>query len=581
MQIIILGMHRSGTSLAGQLLQSLGFQFGPEDLALTPKQDNPLGYWERKDVTKLNDEAFAALGVTWERVGEWDITKLPKEFIAKFDKDAEQIIAAFPSGKPWFIKDPRMCLTLPLWEKHLADPIYVFAYRDPIEICRSLWTRNQHPPKLVMALWERYLGSALNATRGKRRLLLRYDDLLRDHKATVRRFVAGLESLGVTLSTSADEAIQKLEVDLSLCHHQRDLFLREILFSPTQDQLNRRISEGTALEDEAPVDLSSANEEIVNAQHTVEFGEACRNWDEPAAPLSLGTTEYDACSFLKLASSRFFERRREVMASLESIHLLGRHLKRSYPELAIGYDYSVVPLVNLCESLLPWNPFNVKRRKAARALRDYLSSPPKCLWQLIERSKSKTGKLWSAKFSKAAESAANLLGEFVLGKIVLAPEELKSGREPVLSHQAQLRLYEEALKETREKVGETAKAIEALTEVLGKTCHASCQSGANHLSPWRCWSPAQRDADVAFLLRLAASLNRWNLFSPLRGDASKVLSKFKATAPVNRLYDHERFHAFAPAIKEANGRLLALLQDLQSIQKVAQTVAASNNAVIP
>ena len=57
MQLIILGMHRSGTSMVTRLVNMMGAYFGPEGVSLGANDENPKGFWERRDVLDL-DEAL-------------------------------------------------------------------------------------------------------------------------------------------------------------------------------------------------------------------------------------------------------------------------------------------------------------------------------------------------------------------------------------------------------------------------------------------------------------------------------------------------------------------------------------------
>src|SRR5260221_10300477 len=71
-QIIVFGMHRSGTSLITRLINLLGAYVGAPDVMLPPSPDNPGGYWERWDVVAVNDALLATRGCTWDRVDEWN-----------------------------------------------------------------------------------------------------------------------------------------------------------------------------------------------------------------------------------------------------------------------------------------------------------------------------------------------------------------------------------------------------------------------------------------------------------------------------------------------------------------------------
>ena len=62
MQIVVLGPHRSGTSLVTRLINLMGAYFGDESDAIDTAEDNPKGFWERKDVVAVNDEVLALAG---------------------------------------------------------------------------------------------------------------------------------------------------------------------------------------------------------------------------------------------------------------------------------------------------------------------------------------------------------------------------------------------------------------------------------------------------------------------------------------------------------------------------------------
>ena len=65
--VVILGMHRSGTSMVAEALASAGVYVGePQDLLLG-KEDNPHGFWEREDVVALDDAILADAGAAWYR----------------------------------------------------------------------------------------------------------------------------------------------------------------------------------------------------------------------------------------------------------------------------------------------------------------------------------------------------------------------------------------------------------------------------------------------------------------------------------------------------------------------------------
>ena len=52
-QILVLGMHRSGTSMIARILNLMGIYYATEDQIMLPTENNAKGYWERKNVLGL------------------------------------------------------------------------------------------------------------------------------------------------------------------------------------------------------------------------------------------------------------------------------------------------------------------------------------------------------------------------------------------------------------------------------------------------------------------------------------------------------------------------------------------------
>ena len=57
-------MHRSGTSLLAALLNIAGVNLG-SNLFLGAPAENRRGFWEHRDVLKINEELLARLSLSW------------------------------------------------------------------------------------------------------------------------------------------------------------------------------------------------------------------------------------------------------------------------------------------------------------------------------------------------------------------------------------------------------------------------------------------------------------------------------------------------------------------------------------
>jgi len=155
MQIIVLGMHRSGTSAVTRLINMMGAYFGPEGSSLGANEHNRKGFWERRDFVQINQLLLAARRCSGLDVRNWPMQNRPPldpALVQKMRLTALELDA----HRPWVLKDPRFCITLPDWIEFLEVPLAVIVARDPFEVARSLEQRDGFPLEYGIALWEYY-----------------------------------------------------------------------------------------------------------------------------------------------------------------------------------------------------------------------------------------------------------------------------------------------------------------------------------------------------------------------------------------------------------------------------------------
>lgn len=197
MQLIVLGMHRSGTSVLARILNLMGAYMGPEGISTGANAENPKGFWERRDVRQLNDAALHSLGCDWNRVADLDLQRLPGDMAEAFDKVAARILLEMDAHRPWFLKEPRLCVLLPLWLRHLEAPVAVRIHRDPVEVASSLLRRNAMPMEVGLELWEYYVRSAAESSQGLPSVNVQHAQLMSEPAAVAERLYDELVCLGV------------------------------------------------------------------------------------------------------------------------------------------------------------------------------------------------------------------------------------------------------------------------------------------------------------------------------------------------------------------------------------------------
>ncbi|HEX3583934.1 MAG TPA: sulfotransferase, partial [Thermoanaerobaculia bacterium] len=179
-QIAIVGMHRSGTSLVAQLLAAMGAYPGePADLT-PPDVFNPRGYGELSDALTLDDDILAAMNANWREPAEADLARLDERERTAFADRARAIAARLDRHGTWLVKEPRMTLVFPIWREALERLLCVLVWREPAAVARSLMHRDGLPFVTGLALWEEYTRAMLAYTIGLPRVLVSYQDLLRD-----------------------------------------------------------------------------------------------------------------------------------------------------------------------------------------------------------------------------------------------------------------------------------------------------------------------------------------------------------------------------------------------------------------
>jgi len=99
-QIVVLGMHRSGTSAVTRVLNLMGCWAGPEDAFAPADAANPTGYWEHRDVWTLDEAVLRALGSSWCQTHGFDLAHLDAAARARFAERARDFAAAMDRGGP-------------------------------------------------------------------------------------------------------------------------------------------------------------------------------------------------------------------------------------------------------------------------------------------------------------------------------------------------------------------------------------------------------------------------------------------------------------------------------------------------
>jgi hypothetical protein len=187
--ILVLGVHRSGTSLLTRLVSLLGAKL-PERL-LGPGHGNPLGHWEPAQLMQINEEILGEIDRIWYDPRpihpSWFRSKAAYRF---HERIQAAIVSEYGDAQLILIKEPRICRLAPLYLDVLdalgIEPLVVLPIRHPAEVICSIRERDGLDPATIELLWLRSLLEAEEASRSCVRVWTGFEDLLGDWEATAR-----------------------------------------------------------------------------------------------------------------------------------------------------------------------------------------------------------------------------------------------------------------------------------------------------------------------------------------------------------------------------------------------------------
>lgn len=227
--VVVLGMHRSGTSAITRSLQTAGIQLG--DQLMAPAANNEKGFYEDLDIVALNEEMLRVTGRKWdslEPLQEVDADLLCRK--GYLLRAVSLLRDKLGDEQAFGFKDPRTARLLPFWQRVFASVDfsvrYVMAYRNPLSVVRSLERRDGFASTKSFLLTADYLLGCLSLAQDNQLLMIDYDCLVSKPRAE-------LERLSVYLDVPLDE-----QAVSDFCEDFLSKDLRHSRFQPDDLQLD-------------------------------------------------------------------------------------------------------------------------------------------------------------------------------------------------------------------------------------------------------------------------------------------------------------------------------------------------------
>jgi hypothetical protein len=222
--IVVLGMHRSGTSALTGALNSLGVRLGNR-LYTAQAGVNDRGFWEHADIADMHDSILRVMGSYWDDFLPFTEQQSAHPALPYYNERLKRIVDRdFVRNRLWGVKDPRMCRLLPLWlplfKEMNVGPVFILIVRHPAEVCKSLHARDGMSIEKALLLWLRYNLEAELYSRNLPRITVTFDSLVKDTRDTLTSIE---RILNISFPTSVEEALPAINEFLSpsLRHHDR------------------------------------------------------------------------------------------------------------------------------------------------------------------------------------------------------------------------------------------------------------------------------------------------------------------------------------------------------------------------
>ncbi len=187
--VVVLGMHRSGTSAFTGALKIAGFDLGRD--IMQANEYNVKGYFENNKIVELNDKILGYFNASWDSMFFLPENWEEDERLKQSKLDAMQIInSEFNRKSNIAIKDPRFGILLPFWksvfETLQIKPNFCVVLRSPIEISLSLENRDHFSIQKSHILWTNYLMAIELSTRAEKRIFIDFPDFLKSPVGTLK-----------------------------------------------------------------------------------------------------------------------------------------------------------------------------------------------------------------------------------------------------------------------------------------------------------------------------------------------------------------------------------------------------------
>lgn len=223
--IVVIGMHRTGTSLITRGLQVMGVNLG-DNLLPAMSEVNAKGFWEDADINAFNIEMLHAIDSEWDfltPITDANIQLLQQKGF--FLKAVELLRNKVAQAHIFGLKDPRIAKLLPFWDQVFShcnyDVSYLLTIRHPLSVVKSLQKRDGFAAEKAYLLWFTHVITALTFSNKKSLSLVDYDFFMQHPESELHRLAQEIKlsvdkaELNIFLNEFVDNDLRHTHYELN------------------------------------------------------------------------------------------------------------------------------------------------------------------------------------------------------------------------------------------------------------------------------------------------------------------------------------------------------------------------------
>jgi SAM-dependent methyltransferase len=219
--VMVLGMHRSGTSLCAHILGALGVDMADD---VGTNGGNARGGWERREIVEFHDRILSRFNRDY--LGRFHDFPLPVAWwadphVAAIRREMLGFLERRMGEEYFGFKDPRTVRLMPVWHQILRElklaPKIVLCLRNPAQVARSLTARDEIDLDIAEYRWFAYTADFFRYTQGLDYCTVEYETWFEDPSINVGRLQNFLDLHWEQSELDRELAISGI-VDQSLRH---------------------------------------------------------------------------------------------------------------------------------------------------------------------------------------------------------------------------------------------------------------------------------------------------------------------------------------------------------------------------